>query len=87
MKSQTVLLLALTTLLTAPLSVYAQSNPQARPEAAGSAPQTRKPAVMYACVICHHQVTAAQAKRLHYVCPVDHGRLIPVKSTPLSKPK
>ena len=88
MKPQAVVFLALTTVLTLPLTAYAQNEPQVRSESAGSAAQTRKPPVlMYECSICHHQVTAAQAKRLHFICPVDHGRLIPVKTALPSKPK
>ena len=81
MKPYAVLLLALTALLTVPLTADAQSKPPVGFYSAGHASQSKKPAVvMYACSICHHQVTAARAKRLHYVCPVDHGKLIPVKT-------
>ena len=80
MKPHAVLLLALTAVLTSPLTADAQSKPPVGFYSAGHAPRTKKPAaLMYECSICHHQVNAAQAKRLHYVCPVDHGKLIPVK--------
>lgn len=38
-------------------------------------------APMYECPICHHKADAALAKRLHYICPKDNGKLALVKTT------
>ncbi len=79
MKPQLVLLLTLATLL-ALVPIAAQAK------LARSVSHTKSTAApMYACTICHHQVTAAEAKNLHYTCPVDHGKLLPVK--PAAKPR
>jgi hypothetical protein len=40
-------------------------------------------APMYECPICHHKADAALAKRLHYICPKDNGRLALVKTANL----
>ena len=79
MKLTTRILLALVAAaLALPLLVPQYS--QAQPISAGHAPHAKaSSAPMYACTICHHQVTAAEAKKLHYTCPVDHGKLLPVK--------
>jgi multidrug efflux pump subunit AcrA (membrane-fusion protein)/DNA-directed RNA polymerase subunit RPC12/RpoP len=39
---------------------------------------------MYEAVICHAKYTAAQAKKYHYICPMDHGKMVPI-STPLNQ--
>ncbi len=79
MKPQLVLLLTLATLPALP-PIAAQAK-LARP-----AFHTKSIAApMYACTTCHHQVTAAEAKKLHYTCPVDHGKLLSVK--PAAKPR
>ncbi len=44
-------------------------------------------AATYECPICHHKVSAAQAKKLHYTCPMDQGKLAPVKTASLNKPQ
>lgn len=81
MKPLFVLLAVLTAILTLPHTADAQSQPRVGSYSAGSASQSKPAAaLMYECSICHHQVNAAQAKRLHYICPVDHGKLIPVKT-------
>ncbi len=72
MKTRIILLLTLATIpFLTPLAA------QAKP-AASNPPVKTHAATMYACAICHHQVTASEAKKLHYTCPVDHGKLIPV---------
>ena len=53
--------------------------------AASKSPMKAHAAAMYACAICHHQVTAAEAKNLRYTCPKDHGKLLQVKLA--SKPR
>lgn len=35
--------------------------------------------VVYLCTKCHMKLSAAQAKKDHYVDPMDGGKLIPVK--------
>ena len=84
MKTRAVLLLAAAA-LAMPLTAHAQSKPKAHAALLGSAAPA-KPAAMYACPICHHKVNAAQAKKLHYTCPVDQGKLALVTATRLHKP-
>ena len=77
MKTRFVLLLTLALLpILTPLTAQAKPIPLSHVKA-NAVP-------MYACAICHHQVTAAEAKTLHYTCPKDHGKLLPVK--PAAKP-
>ena len=64
-------MLAAATLLALPLA--AQSAPK------NPAGKHAKTAARYECPICHHQVNAAKAKSLHYTCPVDKGKLAPIK--------
>jgi DNA-directed RNA polymerase subunit RPC12/RpoP len=35
--------------------------------------------MIYQCVKCHMKYTAAQAKKDHYKCPMDGGKLILIK--------
>ena len=81
MKTHPVLLLTLAAALTVPLTAQAQSTPKVHAAHAKMAA-----AAMYECSICHHKVNAALAKKLHYTCPDDHGKLIPVKTASLHKP-
>ena len=82
MKTHPALLLTLAAALTVPLMAQAQSKSKVHAAHAKIAV-----AAMYECSICHHKVNAAQAKKLHYVCPDDHGKLIPIKTASLSKPQ
>jgi multidrug efflux pump subunit AcrA (membrane-fusion protein) len=40
----------------------------------------RGAAQMYQAVICHSIYTAEEAKRDHYICPMDHGALVPMRT-------
>jgi multidrug efflux pump subunit AcrA (membrane-fusion protein) len=40
----------------------------------------------YECVICHIHYTAAQAKKFHYIDPMEGGKLVPLKGTASSAP-
>ena len=44
-----------------------------------------KSAPLYECPICHHKANAALAKKLHYICPVDNGKLAPIKTASVRK--
>lgn len=36
-----------------------------------------KTAVVYECTLCHMTYSAAEAKKDHYKCPMDGGKLVP----------
>jgi len=43
-------------------------------------------ATKYECVKCHMQYSAAEAKKAHYKCDMDGGKLVPVKTASSKKP-
>lgn len=54
------------------------NGPAALPTAAMADPTKMR----YKCVICGLTYSAADAKADHYVCPMDHGKLLPIKPAP-----
>jgi hypothetical protein len=87
MKMHTVLLLTFVAVLALPLTACAQSTPKAHSASPVKSTQAKAVAVpMYECPICHHKANAALAKKLHYVCPMDNGKLALVKTASLQKP-
>ncbi len=80
MTNRFLMLLAIVAAFALPITAHAQSKPKTHVNHSKTTS-----ARMYTCVICHHEVNAAQAKKLHYICPADHGKLVPVKTISLHK--
>ena len=76
MKTRFVLLGALAAMLPLSFPAHAQGRPKAHPTAA-----------VYECSLCHHKASTAQAKKLHYVCPADGGKLVRIQTASLRKPR
>ncbi len=80
MKKHFAAVMAFTITLTLPLMGLAQSakhSPSVLHRKAAHAKMT--PGPMYVCPICHHKADATLAKRVHYICPVDGGKLALIK--------
>ena len=86
MKTRTMLLLPLVALLTLPPVAHAQSQSKAPAKSSAHAAPAKRAALTYECPICHHRVNASLAKKVHYTCPVDGGKLTLVKTAGLRKP-
>jgi hypothetical protein len=71
-KNLTILMGAL--LLILPMAAGAKTAPKVKP----APTRTYAPAVQYRCFKCGMACTAAQAKKLNYVDPMDGGKLLPV---------
>jgi len=62
-----------------PMATSAFASP-----AHGKAMHAKMAAAMYQCQKCHMKVSAATAKKDHFVDPMDGGKLVPMKAS--SKP-
>jgi hypothetical protein len=85
MKTYSVSVLSLAVLFMLPLVANAQSKPSSG-ASSSKLHQAKTTTSMYECPICHHKASAALAKKLHYVCPMDNGKLALVKTASLHKP-
>ncbi len=52
-----------------------------------AAPKKTAAAAWYVCAKCHMKYSAAEAKKDHYIDPMDGGKLVAVKSSPKTNAK
>ena len=77
---KTIAILSLTALLIPGMALAGTTGKKATPKKSAGA-------AWYVCAKCHMKYSAAEAKKDHYIDPMDGGKLVAVKSSPKTSAK